>query len=284
MSAMLIQKCGRHCHWWGAIMVANRLRLMMQNVLIFGGLFISIATMELVVTKLFFVPLVALLVATLGSLSVVYKKQQKYTMVFTEEATDEDIKEETYSDEPRINYFKGTVNYFLYGLCAVVATSSLINFDFSTKYTVIFIVSVFGLIFTRYNFEKHSPLMIFEDVTIQFILFTGLGLLVKSTQDGMTSLLSAVMFAMGVLMFTSMLVYRYHTVTYYKHKKTSKLPKNSTVLVLIYGLSLSFFLASIGVAWVTPLFYVLVGVFVVVLFAVLVLFRSDNTPSVKDIL
>ena len=265
-------------------MYKNRLKLALQNVIVFGGLFVSMyfASQFTLITTLY--ALLALFVAVLGSVSVVYKKKEVYHMVYTEEADEEDKKEGDVYSTPRPNYFKGGVNYFLYGVGAVYASVIVTNFDFTTKMLLMFLTALILLIFTRYNFEKHSPIMIFEDMTIQFILFTGLSLIVKSSTSGVLDLLNIVVATVGVLLFISMLLYRYHTITHYKHKKQAKFPKNTNILVLAYGLVLSALLISIGVSMTSLLALIFLGVTILLILAVLLLFRSDTLPSVKDIL
>lgn len=265
-------------------MFKGRLKLALQNAIIFGGLYVSIyyANSNSLETLLY--SILGLVIATLGSLSLVYRKKAVYHMVYTDDATEEDRKEDEVYTEPRPNYLKGTLNYFLYGLGAVYASGSIIYFNFMTISALIFIASLILMVVTRYNFKKHTPIMIFEDMSVQFGLFTGLALIVKSTSSGVIDLLSSVMLTIGVLMFIAMLLYRYHTVTYYKYKKTSKLPKNINKLIVSYGLALSLYLISLGVLMYEgfAIFFTLFTLLLLV--AVLLFFRSDTLPSVKDIL
>lgn len=265
-------------------MLKKRLKLALQNAIIFGGLYTSIyyASGESVKNIIF--SLLALLVATLGSLSIVYKKKEVYHMVYTDEATDEDRAEGAVYTEPRPNYFKGALNYFLYGFGAVYASGTIIHFDLTIISILIFVASVIVMVGTRYDFKKHTPVMVFEDMTIQFVLFTGLALIVKASTSNTLDVLTAVTLAIGVLMFISMLLYRYHTVTYYRYKKTKKLPKNTNRMICFYGLSLSAFLVGLGVCTNGLISFIFAILTPLLLVASLLFFRTDTLPSVKDIL
>lgn len=266
-------------------MFKSRLRLALQNMIIFGGLYLSIYYANIKSLESVIISLVALLIATLGSLSIVYKKKKVYHMVFTEDASEEDKQEgEEVYIEPRPNYVKGGFNYFLYGLGAVYASGTLIYSNLSKISLLIFVVSLILMVATRYNFKKHTPIMILEDMSIQFILFTGLAIIVRATSNGIIDLVNALMFLSGVLMFITMLHYRYHTVTYYKYKKTSKLPKNINKLVISYGFSLTLYLGSLGVLMHDSLGVIFTLFTVILVVAVLLFFRSDTLPSAKDIL
>ena len=265
-------------------MFKSRLKMVLQNVTVFGGLYFSIYYASQFTLTATIYSLLALLIAVLGSISVVYKKKEVYHMVYTEHADEADKQDGEVYKVPRPNYLKGGINYFLYGVGAVYASAIITNFDFTTKMLLIFLTALIVLTFTRYNFEKHSPIMIFEDMTIQFILFIGLALIVKASSSGVLDILNVVMFTMGVLMFIAMLLYRYHTITHYKTKKHKKLPKNSTLLVLLYGISLALVLASLGVITTSITSIIFAILMTMILLAVLLLFRSDNLPTVKDIL
>lgn len=265
-------------------MFKARLKLTLQNLAIFGGLFIAIyyASQFTYISVLY--TALAVLVSALGSLSLVYKRKETYHMVYTEEASEEDKQEGTTYTEPRPSYFKGFINYFVYGFSAVYSITAITLFNFTLFFTLIILVSLPFMLFTRYNLEKHTPIMIFEDSTIQFLTFLGLALLLRGTQINTLGTVSISLCIVGTSIVTLMLLYRYHTITHYKYKKTNKLPKNSTTLVGIYGVVLSISLILIGVAVNQPFFFIGTGVFTIVLLAVLLLFNSTNLPSVRDII
>lgn len=264
------------------MVLKDRLKIILSSAGVFGGLSLSIANISTYSTDYILI-LVGLLMTTLTLVYLVYKPKEIYHMVYTEDSTPEDREDGDIFIEPRPNYIKVFLSYFFSAMGFSLFLGMVYQPFSSTIQTSLFCLGGFILtLISRYNLKKHRPISIIEDYILHYVIFLGLTLFLKATASvqGYDTLLQVTFLILGYAFFTGFYIVRYRTIT---HRGNPPLGYAPYLLVGGYTLTLLLFSANIvrfnlDLVSTTAIIFSLIGASGVIL-----IFRSDALPSVKDI-
>lgn len=262
------------------MVLKDRLKMILTSAGVFGGLALSITNVVTYSTNYILI-LVGLLVTAFSLVYLVYKPKEVYHMVYTEDATPEDMEDGDIIIEPRPNYIKVFLSYFFSALGFSLFLGMLYQPFPSPIQTSIF--CLVGFIFTlvsRYSLKKHKPISIIEDYILHYAIFLGLTLFLKATTLGYDTLLQVTFLILGYAFFTGFYIIRYRTIT---HRGNP--PFGYSPYLLVGGYTLTLLLFSVNVVRfeldlvpIVAIIFSLIGIS-----GVSLIFRSDALPSVKDI-
>lgn len=263
------------------MVLKDRMKIILSSTGVFGGLSLAITHISTFTTNYVYI-LVGLMLVALALLYLVYKPKVIYHMVYTEDATPEDMEDGDILIEPRPKYVKAFLSYFLSALGFSLFLGMLYQPFTSPLKTVLFCLGGFLLtLVARYNLKTHKPIGIIEDYILHYAIFLGLTLFLKATSQGYDTLLQVTLIILGYAFFTGFYTIRYRTIT---HRGNPPVGYAPYLLLSWYALTLLLFSSllvklSLDLVPIVAIAFSLIGTTGVAL-----IFKSNNLPSVKDII